>query len=173
MTGRLVLASAVAGGLPGRAFTEEERLVGWVLQSPALEFRTQCVIRSAPNPKPWELYNLDEDYSQAHNLAAQHPDKLKELVDLFDSEARRNQVYPLEPKSDPQPLITSGKTTFVYHAGLQRIPSASAPRLAGRRHRITVDIEIPAAGASGNCHHSHASPRSMLGQTGLSVLVAR
>ena len=106
-------------------------------------------LATANESKPWELYNLDEDYSQMHNLAAQYPEKVKELAALFDSEARRNHVYPLEPKRELLPLITSGKTTFVYHAGIQRIPSASAPRLAGRPHRITADIDIPSTGASG------------------------
>jgi arylsulfatase A-like enzyme len=102
-----------------------------------------------PEKNPWELYHLDEDYSQAHNLAAQNPEKLKELVDLFDSEARRNHVYPLEPRREPQPLITTGRSTFVYHAGVQRIPPASAPRLVGRAYTIAADVDLPAGQASG------------------------
>ena len=105
--------------------------------------------QTAPDPKPWELYNLDQDYSQAHNLAAQYPEKLKELVDFFDSEAKRNHVYPLEPKRDGQPLISNGRSTFVYYAGMHRITGASAPRLSGRKHLISADIEVPASGASG------------------------
>ncbi len=105
--------------------------------------------QTAPDPKPWELYNLDQDYSQAHNLAAQNPEKLKELVDLFESEAQRNHVYPLEPKRDGQPLISNGRSTFVYYAGMHRITGASAPRLAGRKHVIAADIEVPSSGASG------------------------
>ncbi len=104
---------------------------------------------AAPDPQPWELYHLDQDYSQAHNLAAQNPEKLKEMVDLFDSEARRNHVYPLEPKRDGQPLLTNGRSTFVYYAGMRRLTGTAAPRLAGRRHSISADLEIPASGASG------------------------
>lgn len=104
---------------------------------------------STPEKNPWELYHLDEDYSQAHNLAGQNPEKLKELVNLFDSEAQRNQVYPLEPRREPQPLVTAGKTTFVYHAGVQRIPPASALRLVGHAYSIAADLDLPANGASG------------------------
>ena len=55
----------------------------------------------APAPHPWELYNLNEDYSQAHNLAAKYPEKLKQLQDLFDSEARRNNRLSLGSISIP------------------------------------------------------------------------
>jgi arylsulfatase A-like enzyme len=61
-----------------------------------------------PEQDPWELYNLNEDYSQAHNLAAQNPEKLKELQQFFDSEARRNNVYPLVPYPVSQPTPNNG-----------------------------------------------------------------
>jgi arylsulfatase A-like enzyme len=44
---------------------------------------------------PWELYNLNDDYSQAHNLADKNPEKLKELLKVFDEEATRNHAYPI------------------------------------------------------------------------------
>ncbi|MGA3350975.1 MAG: arylsulfatase [Candidatus Sulfotelmatobacter sp.] len=99
--------------------------------------------------RPWELYHLDEDFSQAHDLAAQYPDKLKELEDLFDAEAKRNHVYPLEPQRTGVPFITNNKTSFVYRSGQQPIPSASAPRVNQRAHTITADLDIPTGGATG------------------------
>jgi arylsulfatase A-like enzyme len=48
---------------------------------------------------PWELYNLNDDFSQAHNLADKHPEKLKELSQGFDEEATRNHAYPILPGS--------------------------------------------------------------------------
>ena len=104
---------------------------------------------AGPEPKPWELYHLDEDFSQAHDVAAQYPDKVKELEALFDSEAKRNHVYPLEPLRDGVPFITNGKTSFVYRYGQQQIPAASAPRVSQRAHVITADLNIPASGATG------------------------
>jgi arylsulfatase A-like enzyme len=99
---------------------------------------------------PWELYNLKEDYSQAHDLAAKNPEKLKELVALFDSEAKRNNVYPLTPV----PSIIAGLTDtkpqhLVYHDGVTRIPFWSGPKVIGRAHTITAEVEIPASGAKG------------------------
>jgi arylsulfatase A-like enzyme len=103
----------------------------------------------SPEQNPWELYNLNDDYSQAHNLAAQYPDKLKEMQQLFDSEAQRNNVYPLTPHRLLPPAPGGDKTSFVYHAGVLRIPTASAPRVIGRAHRITADLDVPAGGAEG------------------------
>jgi hypothetical protein len=109
----------------------------------------RSTFNSQPDPKPWELYHLDDDYSQAHNVAAQYPDKLKELVALFDSEAKRNHVYPLEPLRNDVPLITNGKTSFLYRYGQDPIMPASAPRVSQRAHVITADLNIPAGGATG------------------------
>jgi arylsulfatase len=98
---------------------------------------------------PWELYNLTVDYSQAHDLAAQNPEKLKELVALFDSEAKRNNVYPLAPHTGPQPSLSDGRTHFVFRSGVERLPPRSVPNLRGRSHTITADVEVPAGGAEG------------------------
>ena len=48
--------------------------------------------------QPWELYDLSKDYSEADNLAQQYPDKVKQMQALFDEEAKKNQVYPLDPR---------------------------------------------------------------------------
>jgi arylsulfatase A-like enzyme len=94
---------------------------------------------------PWELYNLNEDYSQAHDLAAKYPEKLKELQALFNHEAERNHVYPLLPTFAQQPTPSAGKTVFTYREGVERIPNRVAPQIAGRAHRITVEL-LPAEG---------------------------
>jgi arylsulfatase len=97
---------------------------------------------------PWELYDLDHDFSQAHDLAAKYPEKLKELQYLFDSEARRNNVYPLLPiPGQGRPSPATGKTTFVYRDGVTRLPNGVTPNLSGRSQRIVANIEIPEAGA--------------------------
>ncbi|MDR0574068.1 MAG: sulfatase-like hydrolase/transferase [Tannerella sp.] len=64
------------------------------------------------NPRPytqdkWELYNLNEDWNEINDLAAKYPDKLKELQELFDSEAKKNNVYPLHDYNTgrPQPVV--------------------------------------------------------------------
>ena len=101
------------------------------------------------NFRSWELYNLNEDFSQAHNLADKYPEKLKELQALFDSEAERNQVYPLAPRRLTQPSPTEGRKSFVYREGVQRVNLRSSPDLVGKSHSITAEVTIPPQGAEG------------------------
>ncbi|MFT4113752.1 arylsulfatase [Silvibacterium sp.] len=103
-----------------------------------------------PDTHPWELYNLNEDYSQAHNLAATHPEKLKELQALFAQEAERNHVYPLLPGVTPYPIGQGkGQKVFTYRAGVDRIVPRIAPNISGHAYTITADVDIPASGAQG------------------------
>lgn len=97
----------------------------------------------------WELYHLDEDFSQARDVAAQYPQKLKDLRMLFDAEAHRNDIYPLGgATSGNVPSLTAGKRKFLYHAGLPRIPWWQAPDFS-RSHRITANVVIPDDRAEG------------------------
>jgi arylsulfatase A-like enzyme len=98
---------------------------------------------------PWELYNLNDDYSQAHDLAAKYPEKLKELQALFNEEAVRNHVYPLIPTLSQQPSPFNGRKVFVYREGVERIPNRVGPQLVGRPHQITADVTIPESGGDG------------------------
>jgi len=98
---------------------------------------------------PWELYDLRSDFSQAHDLAATYPEKLKELQAAFDAEARRYAVYPIAPYRLAQPSPAAGKTHFVYREGVERLPLRAAPSVAGRAHAFTATVEIPKGGANG------------------------
>ena len=94
--------------------------------------------------RPWELYNLNEDFSQAHNLADKYPEKLKELIQVFDAEATRNNAYPILPGRALNPASPSAnKTIFRYHSGVDRLNANAAPSLTGRPYSITADVEIP------------------------------
>jgi arylsulfatase len=100
--------------------------------------------------RAWELYNVNEDYSQAHDLAAANPQKLAALVTLFDQEAWRNDVYPLTPQAGVgRPSPVAGRSLFTYRAGVNRIPSRNGPDVTRRAHHIVADIEIPESGAEG------------------------
>ena len=98
---------------------------------------------------PWELYNLNDDYSQAHNLAEKYPEKLKELQVLFNQEAERNHVYPLIPTLAQQPSSFNGRTVFVFREGVERLPNRMGPQLVGKPHLISADVVIPASGGDG------------------------
>jgi arylsulfatase A-like enzyme len=109
-------------------------------------------VLNAPMPNVnayrWELYNLNEDYSQANDLAAKMPDKLKQMQALFVQEASRYNLLPLDNSQfqraiEPRPSATAGKTTFTYSGELSGIPSANAPSILNRSYTITAEVEIP------------------------------
>jgi arylsulfatase len=110
-----------------------------------------------PNPDDfkWELYNINEDFSQANNLAERYPDKLKELQDAFDVEARKYNVYPLDssfaPRVDPaiRPSLTRGRSEFAYFPGMIRIPEGSAPDFKNKSWTIAAEVTMPEGGANG------------------------
>jgi len=102
----------------------------------------------------WELYDLSKDPTQFEDVAAQHPEKLEELKQLFVREARKYQVLPLDASVatrlvQPRPNITAGRTEFVYTRPLTGIPQGDSPVLLNTSYKITAEIEIPAGGAEG------------------------
>ncbi|RXV64578.1 arylsulfatase [Burkholderia stabilis] len=103
----------------------------------------------------WELYHLDQDYSQAVDFADSYPGKLEELQAAFDAEAKANHVYPLDDRAmerllDPmRPSLVRDRSRFSYYPGTVRIPEGSAPNLKMRSHRISTEIAIPVTGAEG------------------------
>ena len=112
---------------------------------------------ASPNPDDfqWELYHVAEDFSQAHNLAAENPKKLKELQGVFDREARKYHVYPLDAsfaeRADVRlrPSLTRGRSTFTYYPGTIRVPEGTAPDTKNKSFSITAEVEIPAGGSEG------------------------
>ncbi len=99
---------------------------------------------------PWELYDLTKDFSQARNLAVKYPEKLKELQDAFDSEARRNQVYPLVPVwSVGRPFPFAGKKTVTYNSGVSRLSALIAPDLNSQMRKIVAVVHLPKAETEG------------------------
>ena len=99
---------------------------------------------------PWELYNLNDDYSQSHDLAAKYPEKLKELQKVFDEEATRNHAYPILPaRSSLLDAKLKGKTVFTYRTGVERLPLRYAPGLFGHTYTIDADVVVPTDGGEG------------------------
>lgn len=103
---------------------------------------------------PWELYHVDEDFSQADNLAASHPDKLKELQSLFLDEATRYNVLPLDARLserlDPRNrLAGEPRTQWTYFGNHVWLPEPVGPLLFPNGHTITATLEIPKGGAEG------------------------
>ena len=110
-----------------------------------------------PNPDDfkWELYNINEDFSQAHDLADKNPEKLKELQAAFEVEAKKYDVFPLDSsfatRVDPaiRPSLTRGRSEFAYYPGMIRIPEGSAPDFKNKSWTVAAEITVPKGGASG------------------------
>ncbi|MGZ6622465.1 MAG: sulfatase-like hydrolase/transferase [Solirubrobacteraceae bacterium] len=101
---------------------------------------------------PWELYYLPDDFSQAHDVAAQHPEKVKELQELFWAEAEPNRVLPLMGGLcviygilPPLPTVTR----FRFAGDVQNVQRGMIPRVYGRSYAIEADLEVPDGGAEG------------------------
>jgi arylsulfatase A-like enzyme len=130
---------------------------GWMVSS--LAFIPWQPVRTGfdPDKAKWELYHIDQDFSQADDLATKNPGKLKALVDLWWAEAARENILPLdwravERLSDQitgRPSLAAGRHTFVYDTPLVALPEASAPDLKNKSFTITAEAEVPASGGDG------------------------
>ena len=105
-----------------------------------------------PDDDPAELYYLPDDFSQADNIAAQHPAKVRELRDLFWAEAEKYKVLPLLGGLSfyfgllpPLPA----QTTYTYYGDVQNIASGMIPRIYNHSYAISADLVIPEGGAEG------------------------
>jgi len=106
------------------------------------------------NGYKWELYHVAEDYSQANDLAATMPDKLRDMQELFLVEAAKYQVFPLDNDFfkrvlAPKPSYTAGRNEFTYAGNLTGTPNGDAPNILAKSYTITADVEVPSGGGDG------------------------
>ena len=98
----------------------------------------------------WELYHLDEDYAESRDLAAERPEKLREMIERWWVEAGQYNVLPLDDR-DVGFLRAAGRpgarTHFVYYPGMARVERQSSPNITNRSYTIEADVEIPPGGA--------------------------
>jgi arylsulfatase len=130
---------------------------GWIASTKVI--RPPWDVFGAVNPDPlnnctWELYDLANDWTQDNDVAAQYPDKLKEMTELFLSEAKKYEVLPLDASVatrlvQPRPNITAGRSEFVYTRPMTGLPQGDSPLLLNCSYTVTADIEVPQAGAEG------------------------
>lgn len=121
--------------------------------------RYQWLLGSKPLPEvvsgyQWELYHIEDDYSENNDLAAQFPEKLRELQELFFVEATKYNVFPLDnsvlPRIiTPRPNATAGRTLFTFSGEMPGIPYTTAPSILNRSYTIKAEVEIPQVGAEG------------------------
>jgi arylsulfatase len=123
-------------------------------------------VHKAPwEPKPraalledrWELYDTRKDFSLANDLAASSPAKLKELQDLFLTEAVKHKVLPIDDRTVERmnakiagrPDLMGDRTSLTLHAGMKGMSENAFINVKNRSVAITADLVIPAGGASG------------------------
>ncbi len=129
---------------------------GWIASSKVVSPPWDNSGAAQPDPAgyPWELYNMGNDWTQYEDLAAKHPDKLKEMEALFWAEAEKYQVLPLDAAKftrlvQPRPNLTAGRNVFTYSGGLIGTPNGDAPSVLAASYSIKAEIEIPQGGAEG------------------------
>ena len=100
-----------------------------------------------PLQDEWELFDLRKDFNLANNIAAENPDKLLEMQELWMAEARENYVLPigggLLGGLDPTQMKRTTNTEWVMSQGMTRIPEAEAPNLRNGNVRVDIDATIP------------------------------
>jgi arylsulfatase len=94
----------------------------------------------------WELYDLKKDHAQAHDLAAQQPERLAELKTRFLTEARANQVFPIGAgiwlRIHPEDRLTTPYTSWRFDAATTRMPEFTAPGLGRESNHVVIDAEL-------------------------------
>ena len=121
--------------------------------------RPSWVTQGATDPDPannaaWELYNVDQDFSQNRDVAAENPEQLKELESLFWVEAKKYQVLPLDASVatrlvEPRPSITAGRTEFSFPGPMTGISNGVAPSILNASYTFVADVTVPADGGNG------------------------
>jgi arylsulfatase A-like enzyme len=104
----------------------------------------------------WELYDTTKDWSQAHDLAKQKPEKLEELKRLFELEAGKYNVFPLDdrkaeranPDIAGRPAVVHGNTQLLF-PGMRRVQENTVINTKNKSHSVTAEIEVPTEGAKG------------------------
>jgi N-sulphoglucosamine sulphohydrolase, C-terminal len=104
--------------------------------------------------KGWELYHVDKDVAENHDIAAENRAKLIEMIATWYVEAGKYNVLPVDSRgtlrfADPRPQIAVARDSYTYYPGTQTIPINACPNVLNRPHSITVDVEIPKGGAEG------------------------
>ncbi len=114
-----------------------------------------------PNPPlkddVWELYNVNEDFTEANNLAAKNPGKLKELQAIFDKEATKNHVFPIDDRRSERfnaalagrPDLMGSRTSLTVYEGMTGISENAFMNVKGRKYTITADVELKDGNTNG------------------------
>lgn len=130
---------------PGTSFTEAGLFFGAPIDKDKL---------TELDGKAWELYHIETDFAENHNVAATNRDKLIEMIGTWYVEAGKYNVLPIDSRgvtrfADERPKIAVNRASSKYYPGTQMVPVNAAPNVLNRPFSITADVEIPKSGAEG------------------------
>ena len=103
----------------------------------------------------WELFHIEADRSQCHDVAAEHPDKLAELTALWFSEADRYNGLPLadlnvvETMTRWRPYLAGGRSSYIYYPNTSEVGLGAAPELNGQSFTVLADVTVDRTDAQG------------------------
>jgi arylsulfatase A-like enzyme len=103
----------------------------------------------------WELYHTDVDRSELRDRAAEEPERLQEMINLWYAEAGANNAFPLDDRSaleimlTPRPVLSPPHNRYVYYAGVAEVPESQAVNVRNRSYSIGALVDIPEPGAEG------------------------
>lgn len=130
---------------------------GWMVS--AKSFSPWQPTRSGfdPDKQQWELYNIENDFSQADDLAKTNPQKVREMQDMWWVEASKYNVLPLDwrgverlnGEAMGRPSLTGERKRFTYYPGQTALPNEAAPRILNKSWTINAEIEMTKNGAEG------------------------
>ena len=130
---------------------------GWLMSTKVNRAPWQAFEAANPDPlnnQVFQLYNLKESWNQSDDIAAKHPEKVKEMRAMFLEEAKKYQVLPLNASvgarvAAARPSVLAGRNEIVYTRPMTGIPQGDAPYLLDTSYTITADITVPEGGAKG------------------------
>jgi arylsulfatase A-like enzyme len=130
---------------PGASFTEAGAGFGQAISAETLVHL---------DATGWELYHVADDFAENHDVAAEHRERLIELIGTWYAEAGKYGVLPVDGSGiarmvSDKPLAAPPRDRYTYFPGTQSIPFFAAPRVLNRPHSITAEVEIPESGAEG------------------------
>jgi len=124
-------------------------------------WKAASVTPAAPNAwgdfdnQRWELFDVENDPSECHDLADEQPEKLKELVELWWSEAKAYGALPLESRDAigillaPRPQLSKPRDRYVYYPDCAEVPESVTPNIRNRSYAVAVEVKIDSAQADG------------------------
>ncbi len=103
----------------------------------------------------WELYHTDIDPSEVHDLAAEQPERLQQMINLWYAEAGANRAFPLDDRSalelltTPRPVLSPPRDRYIYYPDVADVPESQAVNVRNRSYIVAAVVDIPQPGAEG------------------------